>query len=149
MTTLQPTEGRDTATPPYGWAVVVACLAMTLALALWGCGERPGEPIGSRVGPRSGQSPPIAARSAASVVHLDEAGRPIVPPPALVPPAEPAGVTAQAAPELQVEPAPGGGDMIVTRGRLRQSSIARLRPEGGLVSECARPREGGTRDAAD
>jgi hypothetical protein len=74
------------------------------------------------------------------VVQLDTDGRPIVPTPgdeSVV--AEPAqGTAAETAPP-QVQPAPGGGEMIILDGRFRNDSVGH-RTDGGRVSiECTRP----------
>ncbi len=135
------------------WLLRAAPVAVSLGFILSGCGGPSGEPA-VPAGVR-GAATGRAAAHAGAVVYLDASGRPIVPTPAAPADAEPGRAAARrelqpdATPlPLRVEPAPGGGDMIVTRGRLLQSDVARLTPEHRLVTECERPNPAEERGAA-
>lgn len=110
-------------------------LALLLGLLASGCR--------GTVDERAASGDRHSGASRGSVVYLDDRGRPIVPADraAADGAATRAALSRQAEPEptpspLRVEAAPGGGDMIITRGRLRAPMVAHLSEPHRLRTEC-------------
>jgi len=115
-----------------------AAVLLAAVLALAACERTPGG--AGRAGVAA--DPGGGARSR---VYLDEAGRPVVPAPGheLEPPGEDAALGQRVAPTPRVEPAPGGGEMILLHGRLRHAQMAQRAPDGRVSIGCERKRDDG------
>jgi hypothetical protein len=87
-----------------------------------------------------------------SRVYLDEEGRPFVPTPQ-APAAEGNGTAPRARREapatFEVEPAPGGGEMVVLDGRLQHYTSARANESKDLAVGCTRPEGAAPGSAGD
>lgn len=84
-----------------------------------------------------------AVAAAGSIVHLDADGRPIVPPDTDVsaPSAPARAASRRIGPPPAIEPAPGGGDMVVLDGRLQHYTVIDRAADGSLAGACARQPE--------
>jgi hypothetical protein len=138
-----PAAVADVATVPSGrrgrWRGAAILLWMGLALA-GGCDSGASPPQRRAAEPVANSVPAEPSHaSAGSVVHLDPAGRPVAPAPAIAPDVPRAALRRAARPP-QVEPAPGGGEMVILDTRFARDLGARRAADGRVELRCERAR---------